>query len=351
VLCAIAALVRAREVTLRHQATDLREQSDKGPIVSIAPLQHGGELRSVVYPGDVHGYFESPIYPKVSGYVKSVLVDKGSAVKKGQLLVVIESPELDQQVRNAGANYLLAEQTDKRNQMLVHQHVISQQQADTSHDAMLSDFATWQSLKAEQAYEEVTAPYDGVITARNVDPGALVAMATAQMTAVPVVVMATLKPVRIYVQMPQDDAALIRPGDRATVMVSQLPGRPFNGTVTRSAVALNHASRTLLVEVDLPNDDLALRPGMYAQVRITLSNRSSMPLVPDDALVFAGGKTYVPVVRGDRIHLAEVSLGYDDGLRSEVIGGLRGDEMIALTLGQSASEGEVVQPEVAQPRR
>lgn len=352
VLGALVALVRAREVRIQHQTQVLARAESLGPIVSIAPLQRGGEQRLAVYPGDVHGYFESPIYPKVSGYVKAVLVDKGMAVKRDQLLVVIDSPELDRQVRSAEATYRLAVLTDRRNQVLVAQHVVSQQQADTSHQQMLADLANWQALTEMKAYERVTAPYDGIITARNVDPGALVTMAAASQTAaMPMVAMARLDPVRVYVQMPQDDAALVQDGDPAVVTVSQLPGREFRGKVTRNAGALVNGSRTMLVEVDLPNPELTLRPGMYAEVRITLSSNSSMPLVPDDAVVYENGKIFVPVVRGDRVHLVQVALGYDDGLRSEVIRGLKGNEMIALTLGQSARDGELVQPQIERPAR
>ncbi|HLH75168.1 MAG TPA: efflux RND transporter periplasmic adaptor subunit [Candidatus Binataceae bacterium] len=352
VLTGLVALVRAREVRLQHQTQVLARAESLGPIVSIAPLQRGGEQRLAVYPGDVHGYFESPIYPKVSGYVKAVLVDKGTRVKAGQLLVVIESPELDRQVRAAEATYRLAVLTDRRNQVLLAQHVVSQQQADTSHQEMLADLANWQSLSAMKGYEQVTAPYAGIITARNVDPGALVAMATAsQTTAMPVVTLARLDPVRVYVQMPQDDAALVQDGDPAVVTVSQLPGREFQGKVTRNAGALVNGSRTMLVEVDLANPDFILRPGMYAEVRITLSSNSSMPLVPDDAVVYENGKIFVPVVKDDRVHLVQVALGYDDGLRSEVIRGLKGNEMIALTLGQSAQDGELVQPLLEHPAR
>jgi multidrug efflux pump subunit AcrA (membrane-fusion protein) len=143
--------------------------------------------------------------------------------------------------------------------------------------------------------------------------------------------------------MTQDDAAFVKDGDPAIVTVTQLPSQRFTGRVTRHPSALMTSTRTMLVEVDLPNDDLLLFPGMYAHVQVALSGNSTVPLVPDDALVFKDGNTFVPIVRDNRIHLAEVTLGFDDGIRSQITSGLTGNEMVILSLGQSAREGEVVQ--------
>jgi RND family efflux transporter MFP subunit len=159
--------------------------------------------------------------------------------------------------------------------------------------------------------------------------------------------MATLKPVRVYVHMPQDDAAFVKDGNPARITVSQLPGRTFSGAVTRHPEALMNDSRTMLVEVDLPNDDLLLLPGMYAHVEIAISGSSGTPLVPDDALVFSNGKVYVPTVKDNRIHLAEVALGQDDGIHCQVVHGLEGNEMVAINLGQAARDGQVVRPQLA----
>ncbi|MGO9454602.1 MAG: efflux RND transporter periplasmic adaptor subunit [Candidatus Binataceae bacterium] len=342
VLVTLAGLVLAREVWIRRQADVLEEEEQRGPVVLVTPVEQVPLKRTVVFPADIHGYFESPIYPKVPGYIESMLVDKGMRVKKNQLLAVLVSPELDQMVVDARANYDIAAITDRRNQILVKQSVISQEDADTSHSTMLSNEAKWKSLVAQQAYERVLAPYDGIVTERNLDPGALVALSTAQQGAQAIVKMATLKPVRIYVSMPQDDAAFVKVGDPAQVTVSQFPGRIFTGSVTRHPDALMNSTRTMLVEVDLANDDFTLLPGMYAHVEITLSGSAGTPLVPDDALVFQNGKTYVPTVKDDRIHLVEVMLGQDDGIRCQVVQGLSGNEVVAINLGQTAHDGELV---------
>jgi RND family efflux transporter MFP subunit len=351
VLIALGGLVLARDLWIRTQTSALEQQEQQGPIVIVVPLEHAVKQRVLSLPGDVHGYFESPIYAKIPGYVKTMLVDKGALVKQGQLLAVIESPELDHQVNDAKATYEINAITDRRNQDLVRNQVVPQQTADETHAAMLEARALWASLKAQQAYERIVSPYDGVITERNVDPGALTGSTTASATSTqPIFSMATLKPVRVYLQMAQDDAAFISDGEPAVVTITQLPRKQFRGTVTRHPSALTSQTRTMLVEVDLPNDDLLLLPGMYAHVKISLTGNSAAPLVPDEALIFDGDKTLVPIVNDNRIHLAPVTLGFDDGMKSQIVEGLQGNEMIALNLGQSAREGELVRP-MPQPQK
>jgi len=345
VLIALGGLVLARDIWIRHQTSALEQQEQEGPIVIVVPLGHGEKNRTLSLPGEVHGYFESPIYAKIPGYVKTMLVDKGAQVKKGQLLAVIESPELDHQVNDAKATYEINAITDRRYQALVRNQVVPQETADQTHAAMLESRASWMSLRAQQAYERITSPYDGVITERNVDPGALIGATTAQASSTqPIFSMATLRPVRVYLQMAQNDAAFINDGDPAVVTITQLPRKQFTGTVTRHPSALAAGTRTMLVEVDLPNDDLLLLPGMYAHVKISLTGNSSAPLVPDEALIFNGDKTFVPIVNANRIHLEPVTLGFDDGMKCQIVEGLQGNEMVALNLGQSAREGEVVRP-------
>jgi RND family efflux transporter MFP subunit len=278
-----------------------------------------------------------------------MLVDKGSQVKAGQLVATIESPETDQQTRSAKANYDLAKITDDRFQALVSQQVIPQQQADTSHMTMLSDLATWKSLAATQQYERVYAPFDGMITARNLYPGALVATGTAYSTSNPSIYeLATLKPLRVYVYLPQTYAPLVRDGDESIVTVNEYPNRDYHGSVSRHPSALDQGTRTMILEVDLPNQDLSLYPGMYAKVSVTIKGSSGAPRIPDEALIFNGETVYVPIVQENRIHLIKVKLGLDDGINCEITRGLKGDETVALGLGQAATEGELIRPLMAQ---
>src|SRR5262249_13087861 len=162
--------------------------------------------------------------------------------------------------------------------------------------------------------------------------------------ATPIVSMATLKPLRVYAEVPQSLAPFIRNGDQATVTVVELPGREFKGSITRHPDALSVETRTMRVEVDLANEDLSLYPGMYAKARFVVQVAQGAPLVPDDALVFNHGDVFVPVVRGHKLRLVKVTLGYDNGETVEITSGVAPDDMVALNVGQAARDGENVQP-------
>jgi RND family efflux transporter MFP subunit len=343
-LIAAAGIVLAKQVSINRQTSDLAKIAQQGHVVLVAQLKQQPPSREVTLPGEIHGYYETPIYSKVNGYVKDMLVDKGAIVKAGQLVATIESPETDQQVRNAQATYQIAAITDRRYQALVKQAVVPQQDADTYHATMLETLAAWKSNQALQGYERVVAPFDGMITARNLNPGALVGNASASSSSTPSLFqIATLKPIRTYVYLPQSFAPFVKDRDQATVTVSEYPQRQYNGVITRHPSALDQSTRTMLIEVDLANDDVSLYPGMYANVAIRISGSNGAPRVPDQALIFDNDKVLVPVVRDSRIHLAEVRLGYDDGINCEVTG-LKGNETIALGMGQAAEEGELVRP-------
>ncbi len=344
-LMAAAGIVLAKQVSITRQTSELVQVAKQGNIVLVARLKQQALSREVTLPGEIHGYYETPIYSKVNGYVKHILVDKGAVVKAGQLVATIESPETDQQVRNAEASYQIAAITDRRYQALLKQDVVPRQDADTYHATMLETLAAWKSNRATQSYERVIAPFDGMITARNLNPGALVGSASASGTSTPSLFeIATLKPIRTYVYLPQSLAPFVKDRDQATVTVGEYPERQYNGVITRHPSALDQNTRTMLIEVDLANEDLSLYPGMYANVAIRISGSNGAPRVPDQALIFDDDKVLVPVVSDSRIHLAEVRLGYDDGINCEVIRGLKGNETIALGMGQDAEEGELVRP-------
>ena len=344
-LIAAFSVVVVRGEAIRSQREVLVGQASRGQPVQVTQLVRTPQIRDIQLPGEIYGYYETPIYAKIPGYVRTMLVDKGSRVQKGQLVATIDSPETDQQTRNAKASYEIAALTDRRYQALSKQQVVPRQVADESHAQMLETYATWRSYVATQQYERVLAPFDGMITARNLHPGALVGSPAAAGTSTPAIFdMATLKPLRVYVYLPQPLSPLVRDGDSAVVAVSEYPERDFAGTVTRHPTALDQSTRTMQIEVDLPNEDLALYPGMYANVTITVRGAKGSPKVPDEALIFDNGDTLVPVVRDNRIHLVKVRLGLDDGINCEVTRGLNGDEIVALGMGQTAHEGELVRP-------
>jgi len=345
-LVATAGLVLARELWIGRQTSELEHENEAGPHVLVADVSLAPPTRDLKLPATIRGYDETDIYAKVPGYLKELKVDKGDRIHKGQLLAVLTSPELDQAVANARANYNLAVITDKRNQTLLREGVIAPQTADESHSTMLQAKATLQQNIANQAYETITAPFDGIVTARYIDPGHLVPATT-----VPnapgqgaIISISRCKPLRVFTYVPQNIAPFIRNGDAAMITAAGYAGQKFTGSVTRHPEALSPDTRTMLVEVDLANENQALYPGMYATAEFTVKMGTGAPMVPDDALVFRDGKVYVPVVRNNQLRLVEVTLGYDNGQTVEVISGVSPSDKVALNVGQAARDGENVQP-------
>jgi membrane fusion protein, multidrug efflux system len=344
VLIASVGLVFARQGLIARQTGELEQEQARGPRVLVVPLSQAGGTKSIDIPASIHGYIETPVYAKVAGYMKTIRVDKGDQVKKGEVIAFIESPETDKAVSDALANYRLQLVTDRRDEYLLQNQVISQQAEDTQHAAMLQAKATYEQQLALQQYETVTSPFDGIITARYVDPGTLIPQSTAPSNGNPIVAMATLSPLRVYANVPQTLAPFVRDGDAAEVSVTEYPGRKFTGTVTRHPEALDQNTRTMLVEVDLLNLDKMLLPGMYADTRLNIYASVGAILAPDDALIYRNDKAYLPLVRGNHITLAEVALSHDDGYRVQVTGDVRAGDLVAMNVGQAARDGELVQP-------
>jgi membrane fusion protein (multidrug efflux system) len=352
-LCVIGVstgLVLARQIRLERQTTELQQSVALGPHVLVTQLSDGSPSRTIELPASVHGYIETPVYAKVAGYMKTINVDKGDHVRPGEVIALIESPETDKQVSDARSFYWLQNVTDVRNQDLVRAQVIPQQTADDSHSAMLQARAAYQQQLALQQYEVVRAPLDGIVTARYVDPGTLIPQSTtpsSSTTNAPIVALATMAPLRVYAYVPQSLSPFIKDGDPATITVAEFPGRNFSGTVTRHPDALDQATRTMLVEVDLPNLDRSLYPGMYAEMKMTTRVTTASFTVLDDAIIFRDNEVFLPVVRDNHLSLVKVTLGHDNGYRVEVTGDFRVGELVAMNVGQAAHDGEPVQPVVA----
>ena len=346
ILVATAGLVLARELWLGRQTSDLAEQQQPGPHVLVSDVLQAPPTRALKLPATIRGFDETDIYAKVPGYLKTIKVDKGDRIHTGQLIAILTSPELDQQTANARANYNLALITDKRNQELVRAQVIPQQTADDTHGAMLQALATLKQDIAYQAYETITAPFDGIVTARYIDPGHLVPANTTPGTPGngAIISVARMAPLRVFIYVPQNVAPFIKDGDAATITAAGYAGQKFIGTITRHPEALSADTRTMLVEVDLPNENEALYPGMYATAEFTVAMGTGVPMVPDDALIFRDGKVYVPVVRNNQLHLVEVTLGYDNGQTVEINSGIEKSDKVAVNVGQAARDGENVQP-------
>jgi membrane fusion protein, multidrug efflux system len=344
VFMASVGLVFARQNVIARQTGELQQATALGPHVLVMPIGQSADRSTIDIPGSIHGYIETPVYAKVAGYMKTIRVDKGDRVRKGEVIAVIESPETDKAVADALANYNLQLVTDNRDRYLLDNGVIAQQEYDSQHALMLQGRAMYQQELALQQYEIVRAEFDGIITARYVDPGTLIPQTTTPSTGNPIVAMATLSPLRVYAYAPQSTSPFIHDGDAAAVTVEEFPQRLFEGSVTRHPDALDQNSRTMLIEVDLPNKDRSLLPGMYAEMRINSRGEATATIVPDDALIFRKDKVYLPTVLNNHLHLVEVTLGHDDGYQVEVSGDVRSGDSLALNVGESAHEGEAVQP-------
>jgi RND family efflux transporter MFP subunit len=349
VVALTAGLVLGHDLIVKRQTSQLADRAAQGRNVLVAKVFELPSSRAVDLPATIHGYTEAALYAKVAGYLKTIDVDKGDRVQRGQVIAILETPDLDKQVADAKAAYWLQSVTDKREQLLVRQGVIAQQEADTANASMLEARATYEQLLAEQSYKEITAPFDGIVTARYVDPGALIPQATTTANGVPIVAVASVSPLRVYAEVPQNLALWVKNGDPVTITSYEREGKNFEGTILRHPEALDTASRTMLVEVDLPNKDRALLPGMYAKLDITVdASAASGSMVRDDALVFRDNQVFVPVVRDGHLHLIPVKLGYDNGNTVVVEGDIHSEDMVALNVGQAATDGEVVHPVYAQ---
>jgi RND family efflux transporter MFP subunit len=346
IFCASAGLVLARQQRVQRQTEELKQVAARGPHVLVTELKVAAASRTIDLPASIHGYTETPVYAKIPGYMKAINVDKGDRVRAGQIIAVIESPETDKQVADARSYYWLQAVTDRRYQQLVRQEVVPQQTADTSHATMLQAKDAYQQEVALQNYEIVRAPFDGIVTARYVDPGTLIPQATTSSASnSPIVSLATLAPLRVYAYAPQSLSPFIKDGDTATATVSEFSGRQFAGTITRHPEALDQNTRTMLVEMDLPNTDRSLYPGMYADLHLVTRVPANTISAPDDALIFRNDKVYLPIVRHDRLNLISVNLGQDDGYTVAVSGdGLNPDDLVAMNVGEGAHNGELVQP-------
>jgi membrane fusion protein, multidrug efflux system len=315
------AIVMARTDAVGVERSRLAAAAARGPQVLVERARAGVGKRRISLPATIVGYSETPIYAKISGYLKEIRVDKGDRVRQGQILAILSSPELDEQVADARHNLWLQQVTDRRDQGLLRTHAVSQQIADNSHAAMLQAADTYRQLRAMQSYEVISAPYDGIVTARYVDPGALIAQTTTPAqstllshtseTATPIATLATLRPLRVYASIPQNVANLVHAGNSATVTVEQYPAKSFSAPVTRCSRALDPATRMMLVEVDLPNSEGVLYPGMFGTMSLTVKgSSSSAPVISDDALIFRNGEVLAPVIRNSIVHLMPVTLGY-----------------------------------------
>jgi RND family efflux transporter MFP subunit len=362
--------------------SEAHDQETALPRVDVIEVGRSSNKSELELPGNIQAITEAPILARVDGYIKRRMVDIGDRVQAGQPLADIEAPEMDEQVRQskanlqqaqgaldeAQANYQqgktnleLARTTAARWASLATRGAVSKQENDQYQSQYQSQASSLQSLEkaiaaqrgnvaaAEanvarlermQSYLIVKAPFAGVITLRNVDVGALVNAGTTLLYRI-----AQTGILRVYVNVPQINSNSIRPGQPARLSVSNLPGRHFTGTVVRTANSLDPTSRTLLVEVQVPNGEGVLFPGMYAQVDFSTARANPPLLIPSDALIVSAGGNNVAVVRPDHtVHLQKIEIGRDYGDRLEVISGLNERDTIIPNPGDAGREGLKVEP-------
>ena len=328
--------------------------------VRVASPTVGGKQTRLTLPSTLQGAVQSPISARASGYVKRWTRDIGSRVEKGELLAEIESPEIDQQLsqavaagQEAEASLQLARSTLKRWEELRRNGMVSQQQLDERRGAEAQAIAALSATQANverlrglQSFKRITAPFSGVITKRNVDVGDLIDAGGARA----LFVLTQTDPLRVYVDVPQSYAHLVKVGQEATITQGELRGKAFHGKVARTASALDAATRTMQVEVALPNREGALMPGAYVQVSLPLAGGDGI-VVPTDALLFRGeGMKVASVDANGRVKLLPIKAGRNFGQAIEVLEGLQGSERLVLNPSDSLAEGDVVSV-AAEPKK
>jgi membrane fusion protein, multidrug efflux system len=338
---------------LARQTASLAE-----PTVSVMRPQAAPAMQEVLLPADVEAFRQTPIYARASGYLKKWTVDIGAQVKAGQLLAEIDAPEVDDQLRQAradqkqaDANQQLAQVTAQRYRDLLVSNSVSRQEA----DVMASDAKAKQALleaadssvarlEKLQSYEKVYAPFDGTVTARNVDVGALIDAGSAGGPARELFDLAQTGTLRVYVDVPQDySRQAVAPDAQAYLTLSQFPDRRFPGKIVRNARAINPVARTLRLEVDVPNADGALLPGAYAQVHLELHAAQPRYSLPVNTLLFRPQGVQVATVDGNgAVTLKTITIGRDFGTRVEVASGLAGDESVILNPTDAIAQGAKV---------
>jgi membrane fusion protein, multidrug efflux system len=343
----VAAALGAGLLYVRHrraltrEAERRRDEVGRGPRVTVAVVKRTPGTRDVTLPADVRGFFQSTVYAKISGYVKSIAVDKGDSVKRDQLLGVLESPEVDQQVAAAVADLMIKRRTFQRYRTLVGRDYVSAQDFDTTRAQYEVAEATLRQARALQAYETLRAPFDGTVTARYVDPGALIPAATgATQGALPFADIADLRRLRITLFLQQDAAAFVQVGDLVDITVDERPDLKIRAPISRIAKALDPRSRTMLCEIWTENAH-HLYPGTFVHVTLHLEG-PPLPEVPSAALLIHEAKPTLAAIRDSRVHFLTVRSGLDDGKTVQILEGVEPGERVALNLPAEVSEGSVV---------
>lgn len=362
VFCAVAGAIAYAVVTgiaaRVHAASILKQQTTEMaiPTVTVIHPQRGALAEEVVLPGNAQAYVATPIYARVNGYLKTWYFDIGAHVKAGQLLAEIETPEVDRQLdqaradlATAQANYDLSKTTAARYQALLRSDSVAKQDVEDRVGDLQAKKATVDSasynvnrLEEMQHFQKVYAPFDGIVTARNIDIGALI-NAGANAPGRELFDMASTGQLRVYINVPQQYSRDVRPGGAATLTLAEFPSRQFAGKVVRTSDSIDPASRTLLTEVDVDNPMGELLPGAFLSVHIKLASKIAAVRVPVNALIFRSAGMQVAVVRDNKAELVPITIGRDYGTEVEVLSGLSPQDDIIENPSDSLTSGTQVQ--------
>lgn len=327
------------------------------PSVSVVLPKPTAPAQEIILPGNIQPFISSPVYARTDGYLKKWYFDIGAHVKAGQLLATIQTPEVDEQLAQARstlataqANLDLAQITRDRYQGLLVKHAVAQQDVDnavgtySANKAIVAaDMANVRHYEALVSFENVYAPFDGVITARNTDIGDLINAGSNTAPRTDMFHMAQTGTLRVYVNVPEEYSQGVIPGQTvAEVALAEFPGKNFPGKLVRTAEAINATTRTLLVEVDLDNPKGTLFSGSYAEVHLQIPARSSTFLLPVSSLIFRSQKLQVGLVNNGKVALTDISPGHDFGDQIEVVAGLTANDQVITNPSDSLVTGQEV---------
>ena len=327
------------------------------PAVSVVSPKPTVSAQEIILPGNVQPFITSPIYSRTNGYLKKWYFDIGAHVKRGQLLAVIDTPEVDQQLEQslsnlntAKANLTLAEITKNRYQGLLTKNAVAQQDVDNAvgtynaNKAIVdANQANVKQLQALQSFEKIYAPYDGVITARNTDIGDLINSGSSGTVKTDLFHISQPDKLRVYVNVPEEYSQGITVGMTADLSLAEFPGRKFRGKLVRTADDINVTTRTLLIEIEVDNPTGTLLTGSYAEVHLNVPTQASTLLLPVNALLFRSEGLRAAVVKDGKVVLTAVAPGHDFGNQIEVVSGLKPDDQVIINPPDSIVSGQQVQ--------
>jgi RND family efflux transporter MFP subunit len=360
-IAVVVVVVIAGVVPRMRAKTALRKETDQSaiPTVDVIHPKQGSPHQEIVLPGNIQAFIDAPIYARTNGYLKKWYVDIGARVKAGQLLAEIDTPEVDQQLQSARAdlntaqaNSNLAQITANRYEDLKNTDSVSKQDVDNANGDYAAKKATENSsafnvkrLEDTKAFQNIYAPFDGVITARDTDIGQLIDSGSST-TQKELFHIAAIKTLRVFINVPQQYSIAAKPGLTADLTLGEYPGRRFQGMLVRTSNSIDLTSRTLLVEVDVNNSSGELLPGAYTEVHLKLPRDVPTMILPVSALIFrAQGLQVATVDSNNKTKLASISLGRDFGSEVEVLSGLNADDTVIVNPQDSVIDGEQVNPQ------